>query len=290
MNIASGRAKAWSSVGVIVLMLAPDLLAAGGKGAKGGGGGARQAAPRAAYRQAAPARNNYRPPQAAYRPAMPRVAAPRRVTAQRPPARRPSTNVKRPTPRPATAVSTANLNRRVVPRSVMLPRPRATSASRRTTNYRGRGYAHRAGVRRTRGYGYSRRYAASNQNTRAVVQRLRSTNASLARLDHDYQGHRVRAMRSIQQAIRQLAHTSTTSRRGFANRGGANGRNRAGLAANRPQPLPQAQSDARMRRAGQTLQGVNVQLTRNTNTPSHTYARRHVQTAMREIGVALRVR
>ena len=97
-------------------------------------------------------------------------------------------------------------------------------------------------------------------------------------------------MRSIQQAIRQLAHTSTTSRRSFANRGAVNGRNRVGLAANRPQPLAQVQSDARMRRAGQTLQGVNVQLTRNSNTPSHTYARRYVQTAMREIGVALRVR
>ena len=289
MYIASGRAKVWSSVAVIVLMLAPDLLAAGGKGAKGGGG-ARPAAPRAAYRQATPARNTYRPPQAAYRPAMPRVAAPRRATAQRPPARRPSTNVKRPTPRPAKSVSTANLNRRVVPRSVMLPRTTSASASRRYTNSRGRGYAHRAGIRRTRGYGYSRRYAASNQNTRGVVQRLRATNASLARLDHDYQGHRVRAMRSIQQAIRQLAHTSTTSRRSFANRGGVNGRNRVGLAANRPQPIPQVQSDARMRRAGQTLQGVNVQLTRNSNTPSHTYARRYVQTAMREIGVALRVR
>ena len=277
MNIASDRVRAWSIGAVMLLTVAPDLFAAGGKGTRGGG---HPGAPHVAFRQPAPSRNAYRPPQAAYRPAMPRVAAPRRMTAQRPGVRRPSTNIKRPAPRPAG--STANVNRApVVPRSVVRPRT-PSSAARRHTNDRGRNYAHRGGVRRTRGYAYSRRYAVSNQNLRGVVQRLRSTHSSLARLDRDYQGHRVRAMRSIQQAIRQLAHTSMTRRNGV------NGRNRAVLAANRP--IPQAQSDARMRRAGQTLQGINVQLTRDASSPSHTYARRHVQTAMREVSVALRVR
>ena len=43
---------------------------------------------------------------------------------------------------------------------------------------------------------------------RAIVSRLRSVHTSLARIDHDYQGHRVRAMHAISMAIRQLSHRS----------------------------------------------------------------------------------
>ena len=312
MNIIAGRAGVGLAVAMVVLTLVPDLTAAGGKGGRGGGGG-HPAAPHVSYRQPAPARNSYRPPNVSYRASMPRAATPRRMTAPKSNVRRPTNNananaknlnVKRTTPRSSPSSSSAARLNRTVPGSVMLPRTatRATSASRRYATSRSRYYGNRAGVRRSRGYGYSRRYAVANQNTRAVVQRLRSTHSSLARLDHDYQGHRVRAMRSIQRAIRQLSHTSMNGRNGYANRGGVNGvngvnnrngvngLNRGGLAARGNRPIPQAQSDARMRRAGQTLQAVNMQLSRNSGTSSHAYARRYVQTAMREIGVALQVR
>ena len=51
-------------------------------------------------------------------------------------------------------------------------------------------------------------YGRSQGNNRAIVSRLRSVHSSLARLDHDYNGHRVRAMHSISMAIRQLSHRS----------------------------------------------------------------------------------
>jgi hypothetical protein len=294
MNVIVGRVKLWSVVAVSLMMLAPDLLAAGGKGGKGGG---HPAAPHVAFRQAAPSRSSYRPPKAAYHPSMPRTVAPRRAT-PRPVARKPATNaIKRPVPHPAPslaktrATAIANQNRAIsTSRSLAMAR-RTGSASRGYSSYRGRQYVHRGGVRRTRGYGYSRRYAVSNQNMRAVVQRLRSTHRSLARLDHDYQGHRVRAMSHIQRAIRQLSHSSMYGRRSNVNRNvnGVNGRNRVGLAANR-QRIPQAQSDMQMRRAAQTLQGINTQMTRNTNSAGHASARRSVQTAIRELGIGLQVR
>ena len=72
-------------------------------------------------------------------------------------------------------------------------------------NYRAYGYGN--GYRNRRyggGYGYGR----SQGNNRAIVARLRSVHASLARINHDYQGHRVRAMQAISMAIRQLSHRS----------------------------------------------------------------------------------
>ena len=51
--------------------------------------------------------------------------------------------------------------------------------------------------------------------------RLRSVHASLARIDHDYQGHRVSAMRSVSMAIRQLSHRSM----GYSGTGFSSGMN-----------------------------------------------------------------
>ena len=70
-----------------------------------------------------------------------------------------------------------------------------------------RAYGYGSGYRNRRygsGYGYGR----SQGNNRAIVARLRSVHASLARIDHDYQGHRVQAMHAISMAIRQLSHRS----------------------------------------------------------------------------------
>ncbi len=72
-------------------------------------------------------------------------------------------------------------------------------------NYRAYGYG--SGYR-NRYYGGRYGYGRSQGNNRAIISRLRSVHRSLARIDHDYQGHRVRAMHAISMAVRQLSHRS----------------------------------------------------------------------------------
>jgi hypothetical protein len=124
----------------------------------------------------------------------------------------------------------------------------------------------------------------------------------LARLDHDYQGHRVRAMHQVSMAIRQLSHRSMIysgvgfasgmnngmgmgmGRRGIGGGGGIGGRGGAGR-------MSQAQSDARMGHSLRTLQGVNMQLGSQAGfTSGHARARGHVMRAIHELSVALSIR
>jgi hypothetical protein len=166
--------------------------------------------------------------------------------------------------------------------------------------YRYRAYGYGMGYRNRyygRGYGYGRWQG----NNRAIIARLRSVHANLARLDHDYGGHRVRAMHAISMAIRQLSHRSMVyNGGGFAPRmmniGGAGmgmgmrrsvlgGAGRGGLR------MPQAQSDARMSQALRNLQGIAMQLAnQGHNTMGHARALGHVQWAIHELNVALSIR
>jgi hypothetical protein len=164
----------------------------------------------------------------------------------------------------------------------------------------GRGY-------RNRYYGGRYGYGRSQGYNRAIVARLRSVHATLARIDHDYQGHRVRAMHQTAMAIRQLTHRSMVySGMGFGQnmnnalamgmgvglRRGA-GRAGAGLGAGvrRKPHMTQAQSDARMSQAMRNLQGVHMQLTsQGSVSGGHARARGHVQQAIRELNVALAIR
>jgi len=177
-------------------------------------------------------------------------------------------------------------------------------------------YGSGTGARRYRAYGYGQGYrnryyggrygyGRSQGNNRAIVARLISVHASLARIDHDYQGHRVRAMHAISMAIRQLTHRSMVySGVGFVpgmnnngamgmNNNGAMGMRRGGVGAGARagQPMSQAQSDARMSQDLRTLQGINMQLTsQGYNTNGHARARGHVQRAVHELNVALSIR
>jgi hypothetical protein len=73
-------------------------------------------------------------------------------------------------------------------------------------------------------------YGRSQSNTRGLVSRLRSVHRTLARIDHDYRGHRVQAMHSISSAIRSLSHRGRSSNMN----GMSNGRNNLlGMGANR---------------------------------------------------------
>jgi hypothetical protein len=153
----------------------------------------------------------------------------------------------------------------------------------------GRGYHNRY---RGLGYGYGR----SQGNNRAIVARLRAVHASLARLDHDYQGHRVRAMHAIALAIRQLGHRSMAGGSGFGRGTGNNlavamRRGGAGTGGARPHMLTQAQSDARMSRDLRTLQGISMQMnTQAYYSPGRTRALGYVQRAIGELHTALSIR
>jgi hypothetical protein len=168
-------------------------------------------------------------------------------------------------------------------------------------------YGSGIGARRYLAYGYGRGYlnryrggrygyGRSQGNNRAIVARLRSVHNSLARLDHDYQGHRMRAMHAIAMAIRQLSHRSIASGVGFGsgmsnNLGVATRRGGVGAGAARPQVLTQAQSDARMSRDLRTLHGISMQLgSQGYNTPGHSRALGHVQRAISELSTALSIR
>jgi hypothetical protein len=170
----------------------------------------------------------------------------------------------------------------------------------RARQYHAYGYGH--GYRnRSGGMGYGRSQGAS----RAIVSRLRSVHSTLARVDHNYQGHRVRAMHSISMAIRQLSHRSMVyggsgfAPVGAAGRNGAAGRvgglanaNGNGNNGNRPATrLTQAQADSRMSHALRTTQGIHRQLSyQGTYSQGHSRARAHVAHAMREMNTALTVR
>jgi hypothetical protein len=175
-------------------------------------------------------------------------------------------------------------------------------------------YGSGAGARSYRSYGYGsgyrNRYYGSNYGygrsqgySRAIVSRLRSVHSTLARIDHDYQGHRARAMQQVSMAIRQLSHRSMYYRGMGYNSGMNNGQGmgmgmgmrRMGAGgvggARRGMRMSQAQSDARMSQALRTLQGIGMQLSNQGNsTMGHGRASGHIQYAIHELNVALSVR
>lgn len=160
----------------------------------------------------------------------------------------------------------------------------------------GSGYRNRY-YRTGNGYGYGR----SQGLNRGVVARLRSVHAALSRIDHDYAGHRVRAMHAISMAIRQLSNQSMGYRGvGFApgmNRGPGMGmgmgmrRSVLGGAGRGGQRMPQAQSDAVMSHSLRALQGVDMQLSnQGSSNMGHARARGYVEHAMQQLNVALSIR
>jgi hypothetical protein len=161
-----------------------------------------------------------------------------------------------------------------------------------------RPYGYGSGYR-NRYYGGRYGYGRSQGNNRAIIGRLRAVEMNLARIDHDYQGHRVRAMHAVAMAIRQLSHRSMiyngvgfssgmNNGRGMGMGGGGLGAGAGGRGRGR---LPQAQSDARMSHSLRTLQGINMQLGSQASfTTGHARARGHVTRAIQELNVALSIR
>lgn len=212
----------------------------------------------------------------------------------------------------STANSTPNTHGNINPQgdaqrqAVMRQRAYRQGANQnRSLAYANRAYPNRYGVRRYRGNSYANRYASSNRNIRIIVSRLRSTHHALTGLDHDYQGHRVRAMHAISSAIHALSHRSSNGMNGFnnsiamqtrqnrglgTNRNLAANRNISGNNGNNRLRMPQAQSDSRMRHAMQNLLLVSNQLSSQGSTHSHQRALASIQVAYHELGTALQIR
>jgi hypothetical protein len=235
---------------------------------------------------------------------MPRAVAPAHANAARaqPRANNMQTRATNAQARTSGAATPAAVNRAATSAGAHTMRTKPIRPSPNTYTY-GQG----SGARSYRAYGYGRGYrnhsyggrngyGRSQGNNRAIVARLRSVHASLARIEQDYKGHRVRAMHAISMAIRQLTHRSMVYQgRGFAagvNNGLAMGMRRGGGAgAGRRQPMTRAQSDARMSQAQRTLQGIHMQLTsQGYHTAGHARARGHVQHAIHELNTALSIR
>jgi hypothetical protein len=278
------RRSSWlrGSVLVFVLVvLAAGLLAvpeANARGSRGGHSRGRVARPHVAA------------PRAYKAPRMPHIPAPARVNHK---AHAPAN----PQHAPATAAAASRA-----------PSIHGSGSGNHSAHHNTYTYGYGTSARHYRAYGYGRGYrnrsygsrygyGRSQGQNRAVVARLRSVHANLARIDHDYQGHRVRAMHAVSMAIRQLTHQSMVYRGvGFAPGAGGNNNpalalRRGGVGGPRRPHMTQAQSDARMSQALRTLQGINMQLTNHGyHTGGHARARGHVQSAMRELNTALAIR
>jgi len=254
----------------IALVPVPSVSAKGPRG-----GGRSSARPSRPPRVAAPRRPNvYKPPK------MPRASAPARAKAPRPTIAKNNTRANL----PRTASTVPSRSARVTP-------PRISTYSNGTRNHRAYGYGRGY---RNRYYGSRRGYGRSQANNRAIVARLRSVHANLARIDREYKGHRVRAMQSIALAIRQLSHRSMVYRgTGFAP--GVNNqnlalRNQQGVrgANGQRRPLTQAQADARMNQSLRTMQGIFLQLNnQGYHTNSHARASGHIQRAIQHLSAGL---
>jgi len=110
----------------------------------------------------------------------------------------------------------------------------------------------------------------------AMVESLRIANGKLHSADHDYAGHRVRAMEHIHGAVAQL--------------GGSLGFGMSGLGTGTGN-LPQQRSDEMLREALHHLRSVEGSLgTGGNRRPHHERARGAVAAAIREVEMALRIR
>jgi hypothetical protein len=134
------------------------------------------------------------------------------------------------------------------------------------------------GVRHPIGYPFAAMLAANRLPWAAdqgLISHLRTAHAKLQQADHDYQGHRARAVGHIVSALRHL---------------GAGSLPLASIAPGTGQ-LPQAQSDSLLRDALSRLNTVEGQLTsRTTFVAHHVNARNSVAAAMGELNTALSIR
>jgi hypothetical protein len=149
--------------------------------------------------------------------------------------------------------------------------------------------------------GYNR---AANGNAHQInnqlVTELRGTMRLLHQADHDYNGHRARAIQHLSRAVNTIHPSTNMGQMNGMNRGQGNGAAgaRAGLgkggnrtgAANGQNKMPQAQSDQHLQQAMQRLTVIQNQISNVGSNQRHAQALNHIQQATQELRVALNVR
>jgi hypothetical protein len=121
--------------------------------------------------------------------------------------------------------------------------------------------------------------------------KLKSAKKLLEEANHDYQGHRARAVHAIHQAIREIEHKG----KGIGKHAPTTPANAAAKAAVRAAKASapktpavheaQAASDTQLRAAEQLLLKAQAEL----STGRHPKASAHVQTAIQELEIALKI-
>jgi hypothetical protein len=105
---------------------------------------------------------------------------------------------------------------------------------------------------------------------------LEAANALLAKADHDYQGHRVKAMKLVHGAIHALKVGAKAPKNPFKGPKGTGG-------------LPQDQSDALLKQAMGQITAVQTQLA-NVQDPRATAALTDLAVAVTELQTALKIK
>jgi hypothetical protein len=129
-----------------------------------------------------------------------------------------------------------------------------------------------------------------------VIAELKAARALLEKANHDYQGHRAKAVHEITHAIHLLEHgkhhpnPQTAAGNGNGNKptaaGGKKGKKAAGN-ANKPNE-PQGQSDAQLKHAIEILHKVEKQL-HGGQAQHHRHAAEAIHKAIHELHTALKV-
>jgi hypothetical protein len=112
------------------------------------------------------------------------------------------------------------------------------------------------------------------------VAELRSTRSLLEKADHDYRGHRAKAVHEISVAIHALEHGHHHAQTGSFRDSKSGGGNRE----------PQAVSDAQLRKAIHQLKTVESQLHGATDNSGRHKAHTAIHKAIHELETALKIR
>src|ERR1700721_3053679 len=130
--------------------------------------------------------------------------------------------------------------------------------------------------------------AANSSTTSEVVTALHEANTLLDTAIHDYDGHRAKAVGEVHHAIHELSshhHKSTNGATTPAAKVAAKEAKPANGAATTTPGENQAQSDKQLKQALEILSGLSGSLPKN-----HAKASGHVQTAIEELNVALKIK
>ena len=112
----------------------------------------------------------------------------------------------------------------------------------------------------------------------AQIKELHAAHALMAKADHDYKGHRVKAMKDVHAAVVALRGTTAAGKKKGAGKGTKNGGG-----------LPQAESDALLKQALTAIQTVQSQLA-NVQDPRAATAATDLTAAVKELQTALQIK